>query len=360
MFISAINTYSYKQNYPVAKKNNEILNNGNHYSSKSFNCNLNFGINYGNLHQIKANFAKEGVNYLMPNEIWSDSKIEKAINKLDKNVKNLIKANNLTKKTLNDEINAILPQEKKNSIKVFDTSEIKDYYINAGIPKEQAEEIAKNHSGMQVYENNISKIFIPLKSFLANKKDRFEQLNLRMTLAHELTHSLQEKFQNNGNHDQYHNKRLGISQKYREEFFNFFEEIFYPKFLNLSVYTEEKNPCEKNFYKYIKVKNEKELFKDFDKAFDKVLDTKLQYYSRDRHNTKQFFTFCKNRAHDEKMAYKTTNIMSELYHDKKCFINYDYRSLLYEKMEKYFNLKEKSAKEAEECTREYKFKNLYG
>lgn len=349
MFISAVNLHS-QQSY--ATKN---LSTHAGYSDR----NMSFGINYANLQQVKSDFAKEGIKYLMPNEIWTDSKIEKAINRLDKRIKALINNDKLTKRNIYEEINNILPANKKNSIKIYDTNDLKEYFIQKGYSEEDAEKESESCGGLQIHEDNVSKIFIPLKKFQADKNSNFNQLNLRMALAHELTHSLQTILQNNKNADEYHHKRLHLSQKYRKDFFNNFEEEFYPMFENDDVYDEAKKPSEKNFYKYIDVKNEKELFKNFDNAFKSILDTKYRYYSQDRHSTKQFFTFCKNEAHNEKMAYKTTSIMRGLHNDKQCPINYDYRSLLYEKMEKYFNSKAKTAQEAPECKREYKF-DIYG
>lgn len=355
MFITSVQPYLYRNTIALGNKA---------VSKPAINSNVSFGsaAKLKNLNEVKEKYLVEGINYLFPNEIWTDSKIEKTISGLDKNIKKLIKNNKLTKNAINDEINKLLPKNKQNMVEVFDLEDLRTNLVNSGYSKEDANAITEICDGIQMPAGEKSQIFIPLSKYQANKNDKFTQLVLRMSLAHELTHSFQAKLQNHENDDNYHYRRLGLQRRYTINFFENFEEKFYPKFEGQDVYERDKNPSEDHFYKYINVKNEKELFKDFDEAMEELLKTKYQYYSRERYSSKQFFDFCKHKAHNERMAYRTSNIMKELHYgeNETCFINYDYRSKLYEKMEKYFAQKAKTAEEFPEQTYNYKFKNFYG
>ena len=355
MFIASVQPYSYKNNVSL---NNRFV------SKPAINSNVSFtgASNIQKLNDVKEKFLAEGVSYIFPNEVWTDSRIEKTISGLDKKIKKLIKSDKLNKKTLNDEINKLLPKNKQNIVQVFDIDDLRAVLESKGYKKDDVDAITESSGGIQMPAGEKSQIFIPLNRYEKNKDDKFTQLVLRMSLAHELTHSFQSKFQNYENEDNYHYKRLGLHNTYSIDFFENFEDKFYSKFENQDVYERVKNPSEAGFYKYIDVKNEKELFKDFDKAVEDLLKTKYQYYSRERYSSKQFFDFCKHKAHNERMAYRTSNIMKELHYgeDEKCFINYDYRSKLYEKMEKYFAQKAQKAEEYPEQTYNYKFKKFYG
>ncbi len=339
MQINSIYSSPIVVNYGIKSKTKQTEQNTN---------NVNFGLHnpqaaYNRALQLKSDYAKLGINYIMPSKVWSDSKVAKMVNRVDSSVKAMIAASCLTKEKIEEEINKTMPDEDKNSIKIYDLKDLEKELIKEGYSKQEAKKFVETSGGMQMPVDDKSGIFLPIEQCLSESDDEYYQLNLRMTLAHELTHAYMSKFQNIEASHNYHYEKLSNDNFYERDFFNNFEQIFYDKFDKDSVYDKVKHPSEQGFYKFIQVKNEEDLFKEFDRAFNKVVFDDFATVPPKVHNSKQFFNYCKSRAQDEKEAYKTNRIMDELEKPYGVPIKNDYQSELYAKMEKYFRLRAQNA-----------------
>ena len=92
-----------------------------------------------------------------------------------------------------------------------------------------------------------------LKEYLENSDSKFDQLNLRMTLAHELIHAYRAKYQNTEASNDYYHEKLDDDCYFEKEIFNQFEQEFYDKFDIDEIYDKVKHPNEKDMFKFLKV-----------------------------------------------------------------------------------------------------------
>lgn len=289
--------------------------------------------------KLKETYALAGIKYVMPSEVWSASKIEKLVDKVDLNIKDAIKNKNLTEEFIQKEINKILLPKDRNKIVIKDLSELPKY----GDFGDDFDE--EDFGGMQMkVSKTVNGIFLPLKQVLSRRADDFDKINFRTSLAHELTHDLFARYQNCEHSLDYHYNRLSDDVFYEKSAFNAFESKFYDYFDGEDSYDKIKTVDKEGLFKFMKVHSEKGLFKKFEDALHQVQKEYIQDgLDPAAHNSRQFYLQCQGRARDEKYAYKTNKIIQELDEPYNMPTKNDYSTLLYEEMEKFFAQKSKDA-----------------
>lgn len=280
---------------------------------------------FGAMH-LKAFYNRHYHPFLMPNEVWSDKKISEAISTFRKNIDILVDSDTLNKKTLQKTINQIAPELKgKTTIKDF----------NDNLSGYERSHLTRSNA---VTMNDVHHSTLYL-NFQKAKGDKPARICFKSDTEHELEHILRlhtqndlatERFKNHHKADDWHDVFA--------TFFNFFERSYNQGFGfgKTEVNTQSllnwfKCPSIEALHKSFETTT-KDLIKKINKNNLFILDT-------DKKEMKQFFSYAKIRAKDEKIAYQSNIRYREILEDPEQGTNSELMPLLYEQMEHFFSRK---------------------
>ncbi len=349
MLVSGINSYSYSINNSLSAKSKS-----NNVAQPSFGLH-NPQAALERAKDLRALYSKEKIYYLMPDEVWSFSRINKTIKQVDKEVKELIKKGEFSVGKVQKSINKVLPDNQKNRIKVkelqkyirrtqhslFHKKDMVDYDICEGLSIPGSDK-----------KRAVNAIYLPFnrlyKALSGNNpaEQEYEAINFRITLAHELQHAMTSKFTNIYKSSNYHLEKLGEMQNdFDAQFFNCFEDKFYKYFEKFEI---EQTPAnlplsQKLLLNKMRVKDEKKLFKMFDKACKEIVNENYPKEYIDNFRSKQFFQYMSRSSADEKRSYLTNEMFRELFINQEKPLNCELTSYMYGEMEKFFAKKAKEA-----------------
>lgn len=284
--------------------------------------------------KLKNSFAKNGFNYVMPKDVWSDKKIEENLMTVNKFMKHFLKTNTLCEETVQSAVNHILPKEARNSIVVKDVSKIEACMLRKGYSQEDVKAF-KNMEGLMVPAYNGQPVEIFMKFDKAKGSD-YDKKSFISTTIHELQHALKSKFQNSLENDCFKNSKLTDEKKIDTILFHKFEEKYYPYFTsNVPV----SDLSDKSFYKELKVANRNELYQKFDKTLKEIelensksFNEYIENKTFGKYSKKDFFDFMKNNANNEKSSYC---IQTKLKSPEE-YTTYDFAGRLYSEMARFF------------------------
>ncbi|MCQ2789059.1 MAG: hypothetical protein MJ229_01650 [bacterium] len=354
MFISGINNYSYSINNSFASKQKN-----NNATQPSFGLH-NPQAALERAKDLKALYSKEKIYYLMPDEVWSFGRINKAIKQVDKEVKELIEKGEISVGKVQKSINKVLPDKQKNRIKV---KELQKYIKRTQHSLFHKEDMVDYDSceGLSIPSSDkkraVNSIYLPFnKLYKALNNDNgyeqaYEAVNFRITLAHELQHAMTSKFTNIYKSSSYHLEKLGKNENdFDTQFFNCFEDKFYKYFEKFEIeQTQSNKPLSQELLlKKMHVKDEKKLFKMFDKACKEIVNENYPKEYIDNFKSKQFYKYMSCSSADEKRSYLTNEMFRELFMNPEKPLNCELTSYMYGEMEKFFAKKAKDAQKLAE------------
>lgn len=412
--------------YPqFAKENNSKLNNNKHdrsvvVSHSIYNSTCPIGANYfvpsfglnnpqAALERskiLKQKYAEKGLNFLLSNEVWSDKRIFKTLDRVGKSFDELVKKNDLTAKTIGVALAAILPAEISKKIQVKDFPDLKNDLLRQGYDPDTVYNIMTTYTGMTSTGRDGSIIYLPVER---DKKTEEGRADLKGTFQHELKHALTNNCKNIYANDNFNAKPVPEStlldeKTFYNDIFMQFEQIFqtvpngeHVKLNKQSLINFSTNTKTDEMYD-----NEEQILKDMDKEVsrliqEKINETKSGQYAipkllaynlvsendlikyapdfqitdevvnklcqakpqnakliknlvkksqlpDDAFSTKAFWHFMQHRAMDERQAYTTDKALRPLYGTEKEPVDYELQSLMYGEMEKFFRMKAKEAK----------------
>ena len=389
--------------------NQSLYNSSNKISVGYFNPS--FGLNNPNLallraQKIKSEYAKVGIPYLLPNEVWSNKRIFKTLEKVGQKYDELAKKNKLSGKNINKYLCSILPKNIAKKIKIKDFDDLYKDLLSQGYTKKEAEEVVNGYSGLTINQNDSIDIYTPLGK---SNKDLLLKLDEKGTLQHELKHALTRSCSNIGFYEAY-SAKMFPKKGYIDETL-YYNDIFlkFEKIFKVIAYGEPVKLNKETMIQYIEntkrdkiFDTESELLEDMNNEIDIIINQKkglinngleaikvlnkygfidketldkISEYSMlteeivddicKKHPTNSKFvkaivdgyklpdnaftskTFWENMQHsamDEKQAYTTDSVYRKAYGNKKQPRDYELQSLVYGEMEKFFRQKVKEAK----------------
>lgn len=355
---------------------------------------------------LQQKYAQKGLNFLLSNEVWSDKRIFKTLDRVGKSFDELVKKNDLTAKAIGVALAAILPAEISKKIQVKDFPELKKDLLRQGYDPDTVYNIMTTYTGMTATDNNGSIIYLPVERDKVSEQGRAD---LKGTFQHELKHALTNNCKNIYVNDTFNAKPVPEStlldeKTFYNDIFMNFEQIFqtlpngeHVKLNKQSLINFSTNTNTDEMYD-----NEEQILKDMDKEInkliqDKINETKSGQYAipkllaynlvsendlikyapnfqltdevvnklcqakpqnakliknlvkksqlpDDAFSTKAFWHFMQHRAMDERQAYTTDKALRPLYGTEKEPVDYELQSLMYGEMEKFFRMKAKEAK----------------
>ena len=238
-------------------------------------------------------------------------------------------------------IEKLIP-ESKGKILIKDFSDLeKDFRA-----QKYSEEMIKDYltTAGAVTDSTPKSTSVYLK-FEALKNDRYEQINFKKSIEHEVKHALTGVMQNERVTSIYKNDvyKAHNQNKVFMEIFNLFEEQCPYK---LKVKIKQAEITQNNMLKGLGVDSEKNLYEKFEKILDKLIkkekSTGAFNLSSDKRSWKQFFNSLKNMSKDEKEAYQSAKRYREYSFSAgklKIPTDAELRPLVYAEMEKFFNKK---------------------
>jgi hypothetical protein len=291
--------------------------------------------------KIQEKYAKIGLNYLMPEKVWSTKKIYTTTNKAIEEFENLSQKNNITIESLNDLVKKILPQNIAKNIEIKDLRrEYPQRLRSQGYSNFQIREIINSINGATSKQDNKSIIY--LFTDIDTNSIR-EKLSLKETFVHELKHAITNNVTNIETSDTFKVKNPELENA----FYDFFQELentytisgmYNPTKLNQETMIQNIKNLDTNK----KFLSEKELKKDLEETIKNIQNR--QEISKENFKTKEFYEYLQHYAKDEKEAYKTSKVYREYNSDKNTPVAIELKSLMYEFFEKYFKNQSKTFK----------------
>ena len=343
---------------------------------------------------LKALYAKQGVKYLLPDEVFSNKKIFEMVETAGQKFSELLSQNKLSKRALNKELKTIIPVSDK--IEIRDMKDLRKDLEREGYRSEDIECVTQN-VGLTMFGPKKTLIYVAMNDF----ENRFQEVDAKVTFMHELKHALSEKCNNINNNLNYKGTLLEqdtvIDEKsfYSTMFMNFerkFGRELSGKPVNLDKETLYKktgcrsaNTLQKRFEKAIneEIKNKIDSSKTGIYAVDSLIDygfvsektlnklapdgvltdevlqkicknnpkelkrlksiVKAHSLSDNAFSSKYFWETMAQKARDEKEAYKTESVFRELTGNLNQPLDFELTSLMYGEMEKFFKQKAKNA-----------------
>lgn len=286
--------------------------------------------------KLKELYAKKGIKYLLPSEVWSDKKITEKLHEVNKYLKYFIETGTMCEETVQYVVNKILPKEAKDSIVIKDLSKVRESMQKRGYAKNVIDNVVKTSGGLTIPPfgiHNKTEVFV---KFADAKGTKEEKELLTGTTLHELQHALKRQFQNIFASNSFKQNSINEADKIPINFFHDFEQKFYPYF----AYTS-KPPClsDEQFYKELHVSSRNELYEKFAKFLDDVElknSTSVNQYQYDKtqgkYTKKYFFEALKNHANDEKNSFEIEKKSKE---PENCTY-FDFFPKLYSEMARFF------------------------
>ena len=284
--------------------------------------------------QLKEAYAKKGISYLMPNEVWSNSKISETLTKINKYLKFLDEKNLLSKDTIQNAINMALPAHARDKILIKDLANLQnDLVKEKGYTLEQAKKWS-NVGGLNlspINNNETNEIYLKLADINGTERKR---KYFRSTLIHELQHALNGRFQNITTSDVYNMSNVPMNERFKPSVFHEFESLFYP-YISKTIPTNLSND---EFYGRLGVKNKKELYKKFVDKYREAVeivspnDVRSDGKISPKYLNKVCFEFMKNKSNNEKYSYS----IQTKFKDKSDITTRDYAGRLYSEMARFF------------------------
>lgn len=291
---------------------------------------------FQNERKLKTFYNHMGQKYLLPAEIWSDKKIADAIKLLGKNLDILEKSRNLNKDSVQEAVNKILPNDAKGIIQIKDFKQLEEDLRRLGY----SESIIKrnlNSCATTINYKNYSCLYIDFEKTDMCKSGVIE---IKNNIEHEITHALTHKFQNTKTTDYFKNT-IGIcagQNSIFSEMFNLFEHHY-----EAGVSFEQTELNKEGMLNWLGYNSIDELYQSFDSAIDVFTKQKKasgELEIENKNAKRQFYTYLKHRAKEEKTAYGSNIRFRELHNDPYTPTDAEFVPMLYEEMEKFFAKRE--------------------
>lgn len=282
--------------------------------------------------ELKEFYANIGERYLLPMEVWSNKRIDSTIKLLGKNLDELGKAGNLNIETVQKTVDKILPEDTKGKIEIKDLKDLKEDLRLLNYTEDEIKMFLKSQA-LTINLKGKSYIYLNFEEVNTNKKRR---IDLKCDLEHEIRHCLAGKFQNTKTVDKYKNN-YGICINQNRIFgkiFSGFENLYEP-FIN----SEPVDLTQKNMLDFLAYDSIEDLHNSFDKTINALINnakTNGELDIEDPKQEKQLYKYLKHRAHEEKIAYKSSIRYRELNDDLDTPTEVEFMPMLYEEMEKFF------------------------
>lgn len=287
--------------------------------------------------QLSAKYAEKGFRYLLPHEVWSDGKILQTVRDFGKTLDELANNNLLNKETFQEAVNKILPEHAKGKIVIKDFSELQQ-----NLRREHYDEAAINNclANNALIENQpqYSTLYLRFRNFTNN----FEKVNFEVEAQHELKHALSFRLQNTLMCDIYKNN-FGECQ-WQNAIFDRIKQFF--DHLYCCAFDVKKTELtQQSMLKEMGFASVNELHEDFENSINVIIGKakssgKLTIDSNE--GWKQFFSYLRHYAKDEKEAYQTNIRHRELLGDQNDPSATELVSLFYGEVEKFFANKEQA------------------
>lgn len=305
------------------------------YFHPSFSANPNkMGLNLSELVKQKF-YAKKGIRYLLPQDVWSDKKIFDTIDLLNEDINMLLESKMLNKESLQGTVNKFIP-EAKGKIIIKDWQDFENDLIYSNVP-ENRRNIYLSYKAFTAARKKDVKVYFDFKNALTCKE---ESIAIKCDIKHELTHCLTSRFQNTKTLDSFKNNKKNNSEqdKIVNEIFCLFEKQYNP---GLTV--NQMETTQENMLKQLGFSSLRDLHKNFEKIINFFIEDKKMMgeldLELDRKSKKQFFNIMKHNAEDEKKAYQSTKVLREIFDDSKTPTNAELLPMLYDEMAKFFTKK---------------------
>lgn len=276
--------------------------------------------------KIQEEYKENGFNYLLPNELWSNHKIFHYISLFGKEIEKLENQNRLNKKNLQKAIHSTIP-DSQNKIAVRTMDDLLELLKQKHPDPDEINFIKNNFNGMQSPTGNGGSS-IGMNFDSVNSDNLIESTNFKILAQHETTHALKTIFQNECN------ANLANGSAYGTIHFMKLENHFLGQ---LRQPLRQIDSPKEELLKSLGVSSTKELHENFESQFSEVIKDAL---SKDESLNSECLTtiikFFKDRAEDEKCAYKSDIGFRKMFDDSSKPTTAELKEVLYEELEKFF------------------------
>ena len=341
----------FNSNITTSVYNNSNLAGANYYSPS-------FGLNNPKLallraENIKQKFAKYKIDYLLPNETWSNKRIFKTVDKFGKKLDEMFEKKTLSAENINSTMKKLLPEKIAEKIEFRDTKGLKEFLMSKyKFTEKDAIEYMRKVAGLTCEDNGNSIIFLNYKI----TGDKFKDAYTKLTCMHELKHALTKKCTNINKSDSYNKDWKYFSSENIVSAKNFINELrkyndvfsgLYFKYKIQNGKLRSLNLTQEDFLKSIKNMStgqqgfesleafHNDIEKEYNAIVKNIKTTTTESLPNDAFNNKEFWSDLKHGMTDEKQAYMTDKVLRSLTDNKKRPTNYEYRSMLYAELAKF-------------------------
>ncbi|MBR1754811.1 hypothetical protein IJ732_08260 [bacterium] len=277
---------------------------------------------------LQSEYAKRGITYLLPCDVWSTKKIMKTTDRAIQEYNALEDGKSINSKALNNILAKLLPASIANKIKIGDFfSDFAKYLKTQGLSEFQISSVLNTYQGFTIPNKDKTSIFL---------KDKFNKADNNNAFAHELKHALTSKTTNIEARDTY---KIN-DDKVVEKLFDVFHVLEIDYKIDRNVCNSNIDLTRENFLKNItykgkNFKTKEDLYSSLEENVNKLfISNKLDKVK----NNKYVYEFLQHYAKDEKEAYSTLKVLRE---DKNKPIGRELEQFKYEFFENFF--KQKSA-----------------
>lgn len=268
---------------------------------------------------IKQAYSLQNINYLLPTQIWSDERILKTVENFNNVIERLFSENKMKKKYLQREIGKILPNYVHARIQVRDFSE-----LSQKSKETAAAATSTGPEGSIIYVN-----------FLEKEHSRRDEVILKDSIGHELTHALNAQLQNTTN-------TLFYEHKFKPgDLSNLFINFSTPYIFKInSKYDESIDvPNCSTLLERLKVSSIEDFYNELNKKTEKLEDALLIHEAKylNTEEKRDFYKYFAAQAKDERMAYQTTKVLRELTDGRPNAL--ELRYVFFGELENFFNKK---------------------
>ena len=283
--------------------------------------------------KLKAFYNSKGYSYRLPNEEWSDKKIVDTLKLLGNDLDKLVETKKLDKKTLRKAINKLVP-ESKGKIVVKDFADLEATLRAEGKSEEVIQRYLKVSGAITSSSSKKSTIFIKFENL---NEDKIGPALIKTDVEHELKHALSAVFQNANSTDLYKNKLYKCAGQ--TPVFNNIFSVFEAEYKR-PVGRKVDELSQQNMLNLLGFGSTKELHNSFETTIGKLINEEksagVLNLGSEKNSWKQFFSYLKNSAKDEKEALKSTYRYRELWGKHNVPTNAELQPLVYAEMEKFF------------------------
>lgn len=274
----------------------------------------------------KRFYESKGIKYLLPSEVWSDKKILETAFSANRQLTMLLKSNTLNKQTLQEVVNNLIPDLIKGKILVNDIKEL---------PSDTPDIYRNSAAAITRTNNEFSTMYINFDRANGSKEDI---VTLKSNIIHELIHCLSDNLRNTARVDSTFKQNSLFNQIFR-----YFESV-YPAVGDII----QLEPNNENMLKWLGFSSIDNLHRHFELVFNNIISridsSSTLALDITPINLKKMFSALKHIAADEKLAYKSDQILREYFDDLNTPTNMELRTLLRGEMEKFFEKKKSEIK----------------